>query len=93
MVFLRKLRVVVFELDIEEVGVSKENLHDLWRVNFEEGEVGDDHRRVKVDPELFERATNNDLDSQDEKGSSNLGLLDKDAGLLRNGNFRQRLVY
>jgi len=36
-IFLRKLRVVVFELDIEEVGVSKENLHDLWRVNFEEG--------------------------------------------------------
>jgi len=92
-VFLRKLRVVVFELDVEEIGVSEENLHDLWRVNFEEGEVGNDHRRVKVDPELFERASHDDLDNKDEKGSSNLGLLDKEAGLLCNCNFRQRLVH
>jgi len=42
-VFLRKLRVVIFELDVEEVGVSKEDLHNLWSVDFEERKIGNEH--------------------------------------------------
>jgi len=52
-VFLRKLRIVIFELDVEEVGVSKEDLHDLWSVDIEERKVGNEHRGVEVNPKAF----------------------------------------